>query len=108
MTIKSALSIVALMSGIAFSGAAYAQTMVGSNDVSDTDLPYVQQHCDALALADQNSSGSTATDDPVEGDNDENEQSSEEADTAARNSSTMVDLDTITLEDCVAAGLVEG
>ncbi|ODT69618.1 MAG: hypothetical protein ABS75_16180 [Pelagibacterium sp. SCN 63-23] len=104
MTIKSALSVVALLSGVAFSGAAFAQTMVGNNDVSETDLPYVQQHCDALSLADMNSN--VAGEDPLQPGNDENNQSGEEADTAARNTSTTVDLDTITLEDCVAAGLV--
>lgn len=106
MTIKSTLSIVALMSGLAFSGGAFAQTMVGNNDVSDTDLPYVQQHCDALHLADMNSN--IAGENPDQDSTDENDQSGLEADIAARNSSTTVDLDTITLEDCVAAGLVEG
>ena len=106
MTIKSVLSVVALLSGVAFSGAAYAQTMVGNNDVSDADLPYVQQHCDALQLADLNSS--VAGENPNESETDENNQTGTEADIAARNSSTTVDLDTITLEDCVAAGLVEG
>lgn len=106
MTIKSALSVVALLSGVAFSGAAYAQTMVGNNDVSETDLPYVQQHCDALQLADMNSS--VAGENPNEPESDENNQTGTESDIAARNTSTTVDLDTITLEDCVAAGLVEG
>ncbi len=103
MTIKTTLSVVALLSGIALSGAAYAQTQVGNNDVSDADLPYVQQHCDALHLANMNSD--IAGTDPA---NQSEKDEATQADTDARNTSTTVDLDTITLEDCVAAGLVEG
>ena len=106
MTIKSALSIVALMSGIAFSGAAYAQTMVGNNDVSEADLAVVQQHCDALALADMNSDIAGDTTPETENSADD-ESTGIQADTQARNTSTTVDLDTITLEDCRTAGLVQ-
>lgn len=101
MTIKSTLSIVALLSGIAFTGAAYAQTQVGNNDVSDADLPYVQQHCDALAVADLNSDIAGTNPDDVD------DNTSTQDDIDARNTSTTVDLDTITLEDCRTAGLVQ-
>lgn len=108
MTIKSTLSVVALLSGIALSGAAYAQTQVGNNDVSDADLAVVQQHCDALALADQNEdAASTSPADPNEDANSDDGKSGLQTDTEARNTSTTVDLDTITLEDCRTAGLVE-
>ncbi|ODT79258.1 MAG: hypothetical protein ABS76_20575 [Pelagibacterium sp. SCN 64-44] len=106
MTIKSTLSVAALLAGVVFSGSAFAQTMVGNNDVSDADLPYVQQHCDALKLADENSD--VAGTKPDEETTNEDGRTGLEADTAARNSSTTVDLDTITLDDCIAAGLVDG
>ncbi|MBE7732293.1 hypothetical protein [Devosia faecipullorum] len=106
MNIKSALSVVALLSGVAFAGSAYAQTMVGNNDVSDADLPYVQAQCDALLLNEQNEFAAEMTtgDEAKAADS---EPTGLEADTAARNSSTKVDLDTITLEDCRTAGLVD-
>ena len=116
---KYALSTIALLAGLTMGGSAFAQTQVGNNDVSDADLPYVQQHCDALRLADMNESATAsttpadeATDAAEEGDANadataDSEPTGIEADTAARNSSTTVDLDTITLDDCRAAGLVE-
>ena|SRR5690606_10593720 len=112
---KYALSTIALLAGLTMGGSAFAQTQVGNNAVSEADLPYVQQHCDALRLADMNESAtdttSTEADDAAEdADADataESEPTGLEADTAARNSSTTVDLDTITLDDCRAAGLVE-
>ena len=105
MTIKSTLGVVALLSGIALSGSAFAQTMVGSHEVSETDLPIVQQHCDALALADQNSGAEAQQ--PSESTTNADSQTNVEEDTAALNASSTVDLDTITLEDCRTAGLVQ-
>ncbi|WIY51764.1 hypothetical protein O9Z70_09715 [Devosia sp. YIM 151766] len=114
MTIKSTLSIVALLTGVAFSGAAYAQTMVGNHDVSDADMPYVQAHCDSLKLADDDSRrAGTQSDDateatePAEGEETMPAEDNLQADIDSRNSSTTVDLDTITLDDCITAGLVE-
>lgn len=104
MTIKSTLSVLALLSGVAFAGSAYAQTTVGNNDVSDADLPIVQAHCDALLLADENSS--TAGENPNDTEVTDGEATGVAADTESRNTSTTVDLDTITLEDCRTAGLI--
>ncbi len=104
MTIKSSLSVLALVAGVAFAGSAYAQTMVGGFEVSEADLPHVQAHCDALALADQNEP--TAGTNPDEDTTDEDGRTGLETDTAARNTSTTIDLELITLEDCVEAGLV--
>lgn len=113
---KYALSTLALLAGMTMAGSAYAQTQVGNNSVSDADLPVVQQHCDALALADlnddvagtnPNDDADDATEDGDETTTQDSEPTGIEADTAARNSSTTVDLDTITLDDCRAAGLVE-
>lgn len=106
MTIKSTLSVVALVAAVSFGGSAFAQTMVGNNEVSDADLPVVQQQCDALAIDDQNSTNVDGNE-SVEAQNTEDGRTGLEADTIARNSSTTVDLETITLEDCRAAGLVE-
>jgi hypothetical protein len=120
---KYALSTIALLAGLTMGGSAFAQTQVGNNDVSEADLPYVQQHCDALLLADVNDRADETTtpdgatteagDDADSGSNIDadgvptTEPTGTEVDTAARNSSTTVDLDTITLDDCRAAGLVE-
>lgn len=82
MNTKSLVSPIALAFGLALTGAAAAQTSVGGQDISDADLPFVQQHCDALSTG--------ATTDP-------------QSDTTA-----SIDVATITLDDCMAAGLVDG
>ncbi|KKB10036.1 hypothetical protein [Devosia chinhatensis] len=108
MTIKSALSVFALVTAVSFGGAAYAQTMVGDNEVSETDLPIVQQHCDALSLADAQGTpaGLDPSDPAASTSGTTDEPTGAQADLDSRNSATTVDLDTITLEDCVAGGLV--
>ncbi len=105
MTIKSSLSVLALVAGVAFAGSAYAQTSVAGFDVSDADLPKVQAQCDALALEEQN--GDIAGTDPTEPETDEDGNTNLENDTSARNASTTIDLELITLEDCRTAGLIQ-
>lgn len=82
MNTKSLVSPLALAFGLALTGAAAAQTWIGGQEISDTDLPFVQQHCDVLA-------GGVASDVPAD-------------------AQPGVDLTTITLDDCMAAGLVNG
>jgi hypothetical protein len=107
MNIKSGLSVLALVSGIAFAGSAFAQTTIGGFDVTDEDLPRVQAQCDALALDDMNGdlAGTQPSDEDTAADADG--RTSLEADTSARNDSTSIDLSVITVEDCREAGLIE-
>ena len=103
MTIKSVLSATALLAGIAFSGSAFAQTMVGTLDVSDENLPFVQTQCDALALEALENVEPTVESTEPEADPSEAEATEEQA---ANEAPADLDLSMITLEDCKAAGLV--
>jgi hypothetical protein len=105
MTIKSGFGVLAIVSALAFSGSAFAQTTIGGFDVTDEDLPRVQAQCDALALDEMN--GDLAGADPSDEELDADGRTSLEADTSARNDSTSIDLTVITLEDCREAGLIE-
>ena len=97
MTIKSTLSIAALVSGFAFAGAAYAQTTIGGLEYSAEDQTVVQAYCDDLAL-DALNEGSLSQD---------------KADEVITNptepnyTAASIDLSAVTLEDCREAGLVE-
>jgi len=87
---KALVSPIALAFGLALTGAAAAQVMVGDQEVSEADLLAVEQHCEALATA-----ASTAA--------------TGEEPTVEANSDTLgVELSTITIQQCVDAGLVEG
>lgn len=110
MTIKSALSIIALSTSLAFSGSVMAQTMINGVDVSDTDLPAVQERCDQLSVASNETLSNTASDSDAS-----SSDSAGQADATlneapavneAANLTSTIDLDTITLEACVDAGLV--
>lgn len=115
MTIKSALSILALSTSLAFAGSAMAQTSINGVDVSDSDLPAVQERCDQLLVADTTESTSTATDDAAEAENNGADDTASAADATIddapdvnemANMTSSVDLDTITLQACLDAGLV--
>ena len=106
MTIKSALSIIALTTSLAFSGSAMAQTSINGVAVSDADLPAVQERCDQLQGAASETLSNTSSD---------SAESAGEADATLddapgvnemANMTSNIDLDTITLEACVDAGLV--
>ncbi|WP_116653884.1 hypothetical protein [Pelagibacterium sediminicola] len=88
---KTLVAPIALAFGLTLTGAAAAQVMVGDQEVSDADLAAVQEHCDALELA-----ASTAP--------------TGEAPTVDINSDPTlgVELASITLQQCVDAGLIEG
>lgn len=64
MKFKALASPLALMAALALTTTASAQTMVGNQDVSEEDLPYVQEHCDALAANADELPGATP---PAEG-----------------------------------------
>jgi hypothetical protein len=95
------VSPLALAFGLALSGAATAQVvvtepgqvMVGDQVVFEEDMVDVQAHCDALATA-----ASTAPS-PAE--------ATVEVDEAA-NARTAVELTTITIQQCIDAGFIDG
>jgi len=114
MTIKSTLSVVALLSGIAFSGAAFAQEMtIAGAPVAEADVAAVQERCDQLSTAastqslvensENEASDSSETGASVEGDA---TISSAEAVNEIQQSTTTIDLETITLQNCIDGGFV--
>ena len=105
MQVKSLVSIIALGAAVAFGAPAYAQTMVGGTEISATDLPAVQAHCDELAAAPD--SLATATDDETDTEGTEAEApAAAEVAAGADTQSTSVDMASITLEACTEAGLI--
>lgn len=104
MTIKSALSVVALAAGLV-AGPAFAQTaalptMIGSITVPEAEAGAVKARCDELKVAAETESlveeSDSETDDPTDDDTDD--------DAADGATAVTVDLDVITLEDCEASG----
>jgi len=118
MTIKSALSVVALT--VAFSGAAFAQgMMINGTAVSETDMPAVQERCTQLSTAQTTEPLSTTEDADSEAtatDGNSGSGSSTagvDATTEAtpsvnevQNATTTIDLDTISLQACIDGGFV--
>lgn len=114
MTIKSALSVVALT--VAFSGAAFAQgMMINGAAVSETDQPAVQERCDQLsnaqateslspttnetdASADASSAGTAGVDATID---------TAPAVNEVQDATTTIDLDTISLQACIDGGFVK-
>ena len=101
MQVKSLVSIIALGAAVAFGAPAYAQTMVGGVEISATDLPAVQAHCDELAAAPDSLATSTDAETDTEG-----TEAEAPAAAGADTQSTSVDMASITLEACTEAGLI--
>ena len=105
MTIKSALSVVALT--VALTGASFAQGMtLNGVAVSEADAPAVQERCDQLANAESTQSltdTSSSNADSSAGTNDAT-LTNAPAVNEVQNATTSVDLDTVTLEACAAGG----
>lgn len=113
MHAKSVVSAIALSAALALSGPAFAQTMLNGAEISADDLPAVQERCDQLKLA-ADTSGVSNDAQPEASDADETS-SAADASTETEGAEpvdetaealTTIDLDTITLEACVEAGLV--
>ncbi|WP_354060284.1 hypothetical protein [Devosia sp. 2618] len=104
---KSIASAIALTAAMTFSGAAFAQTTFNGVELSADELPKVQERCDQLNTAASTASvteNSSSTDTTAGG-----------ADVAVENApavneiaqaTSTVDLDTVTIEQCKAAGLI--
>ena len=111
MTFKTVTCAIVMGSALLFGGAAYADTMVGSSMVTDADLPAVQARCDQL-MTSADASLTQDTDDKSgdssAGGNDATLNAGAAAvDEAQAATTTSIDLDTVTLEQCKTAGLVK-
>ena len=113
MHVKSIVSAIALSAALALSGPAFAQTMFNGVELSAEDLPAVTERCEQLVTAASTESETeTTSDEPAAADSTETTAATTEAttDVPAVNeveaaTTTSIDLDTITLEQCTAAGL---
>lgn len=99
MSFKSFASPIAIAAAAAltFGGAAFAQTMVGDQSVTDENLAAVQTHCDQLSVANSDTTEEA----------EQTESFSTESDATVDNEVGALDYSAITLEDCRAAGLVQ-
>lgn len=95
---KSLVSPIALAFGLALTGAAAAQTMVGVHDVMDTDLPQVQAHCEALAAGETNVNGDVTDDATIQAD---------ATDIGGVDAMGGLDVASITTAECRDAGLID-
>lgn len=105
MNIKSLVSAIALTSALALSGPVFAQTMINGAAVSEADLPAVQQRCDDLKTADATESLTDTTKKTVDSAGAAATPNAPAVNETA-NATTKVDLDLLTLDACVTAGLV--
>lgn len=112
MHVKSIVSAIALSAALTLTGPAFAQTMFNGAELSAEDLPLVEQRCLDLVTAASTETISTDTD-KADGEEapDANAGSADAAVTdapavnEAGNATSTIDLDTVTLEQCQAAGL---
>ena len=118
MHIKAIVSATALTVALGFGTAAYAQTMIGSQTVSEADMERVKVYCEDLQNAENQAAGAvdddseaddTTTGTPVDTDEDgtvdetQPAADAEDTDTAAVGA---LDMDAITLENCKEAGFI--
>jgi hypothetical protein len=119
MHIKAIVSAAALTVALGFGTAAFAQTTIGGQAVSDADLERVKVHCEDLHNAGNQAAGATDADtEAAETTEDDADNSTGEGATAADAAAPStgdtedtaavgaIDMDAITLEACVEAGLV--
>lgn len=117
MRVKSALTSIALVAGLSFSGPAFA-AMINGVEIPEGEMAAVQQRCDELVTADNTESltadsSTTADDNSASSADNNNDSSADDAvvETApdvneAVDATTKIDLETITLQACTDAGLV--
>ncbi|HTM79210.1 MAG TPA: hypothetical protein VL133_16470 [Devosia sp.] len=108
MTFKAFASALAISSAMLLGGQAYAQTTVGGMSVSDVDLPKVQERCDQLAQADDPTEAPTVAADTPDATGAAGSADTVEPVNEMANATTQtINLETITLEACKAAGLTK-
>lgn len=97
MHIKSIVSAGALAIALGFTGAAAAQTMIGGQTISETDMERVKVHCEDLQTQ------STAAD---AGSNNMTDPATATEEGTEEGTAGLVELDEVTLEQCLEAGLI--
>ena len=116
MHIKTIASAIALTAALGFSGYSYAQTMIGNQNVSEADMERVKVYCEDLQTAENQAVGTVDANDDAENSAVDDSGSEDPADpvTAEPNPEEepeadvgSVDLDAITLENCIEAGFIE-
>lgn len=111
----SMISAAALTAAMLVAPSAFAQdtmaapTMIGSQAISEADLPEVQAQCNTLSSVDMESMGTetTATEGSDEPDGAGDLGDDSEVPNGTDQAVTTVDLSLITIEECKAAGLAQ-
>ena len=119
MHIKAIVSAAALSVALGFGGVAYAQTMIGEQTISEGDLERVKVYCEDLQNAENQAAGATDADTEAgeTTEDDANNSAGEDAEAASAGAGDTgdtedsaavgsIDMDLITLENCVEAGFV--
>lgn len=109
MRIKSIASALAVTAAMLVSGSAFALTTINGTELSAEELPFVQQRCDALAAEGTGGQTAAETQTNTEGTTDtgvinDAENTKDPVDAAAQ-ALSKIDLEALTLDACVAAGL---
>ena len=104
----------ALVSALTLSTAAFAQTMIGEQEIRDADLPAITQYCIDLTTDDAVSADDAAIDAPAEVDQRADDGMPDEMATVGAMAADPEDqpqleinLGEITPQDCAAAGLAQ-
>jgi hypothetical protein len=97
ITTIASTAVLTLMLGL--SSGAYAQTMIGNQNLTEADVQRVQTYCDDLKTASEQAVGAEASD--------ENATEADESDESEAGQIGTLDMDAITLENCIEAGFVE-
>ncbi|MBU1334164.1 MAG: hypothetical protein KJ944_06845 [Alphaproteobacteria bacterium] len=100
MHIKSIVSAGALAIALGFTGAAAAQTMIGGQTISETDMERVKVHCEDLQNQENAADQGSDNTDAAATTTDTTEEGTEEG------TAGLVELDEVTLEQCLEAGLI--
>ena len=125
MHIKTIASAIALTTAMAFSGSAMAQTMIGSQAVSEADQERVKVFCEDLQNTENQAVGATGAEDELTETDDASatDDTADTGDDAADGTDDMaaatddgdsdsaavgsIDMDLITLENCKDAGFIQ-
>jgi len=118
MHIKTIVSAAALSVALGFGTAAYAQTMIGSQTLTEGDMERVKVYCEDLQNTENQAAGATAAEDELT-ENDDSSSTDDTADGTADGTAAAtddgdddsadvgsIDMDLITLENCKEAGFV--
>jgi hypothetical protein len=107
MRFKAVASAIALVTALGLGGAANAQTVVNGLNVSDVDLPRVQEYCNQLQSGmTPDATPSDSPESPTSTDAVGTEPDEATSDDDGDESEPTLELGEITLEGCMEAGLI--